>query len=295
MTGDIHTKMAATPFALKLVAIAGNAVAAGFDEDVKVELLANTGVLNDASGAGACPALAVALQSLGVVRIGPNGFVNTAVIFHSAVAARDVRVRVSWPATGTPSVVNCSTDNFALRPASFTVTSSASNTQNLGDPVFRAGIAPFNLTATTTAGYTGTPALNTQMLYLPALAAVCSLPPAATAPMVLVAQDCSNPGNSQASSRAGALSGGAFTPATDQNGLAVADGDHSFLYDEVGNPCLSGFRLQPRRGSPQWLSLFRPDVSGDARRGAQRPAWYYAELQHLREFQPWQPCLGEKH
>ncbi|MCX7092361.1 MAG: hypothetical protein NTY50_02755 [Methylobacter sp.] len=75
-------------------------------------------------------------------------------------AAPNVRVRV----TTAGSVYSCSSDNFAIRPQSFILTSEASNTGISGLPVISAG-SPFWLDATavsstTTTGYTGTPKLN---------------------------------------------------------------------------------------------------------------------------------------
>lgn len=100
--------------------------------------------------------------------------------FAYANAAPNVRVRVT---TAGPSY-SCSSDNFAIRPLSFTVTSSATQAGSTGVPVFRAGTDTFTLTATAaTNAYTGTPKLNvssmvTSLANLGALAAV-AFPPAA--------------------------------------------------------------------------------------------------------------------
>ena len=78
------------------------------------------------------------------------------VTFTSANAARDVRVRARVGA----SAPACSSDNFAIRPQAFTVSSSnATNTATTGAPSIRAG-APFNLTAASVPGYTGTPTID---------------------------------------------------------------------------------------------------------------------------------------
>lgn len=82
--------------------------------------------------------------------------------FTYANAAPNVRVRIT---TAGP-LYSCSSDNFAIRPQSFNLTSSATQTGSSGLPVFRAGMDPFSLSATavysatTTTNYAGTPKLN---------------------------------------------------------------------------------------------------------------------------------------
>lgn len=78
-------------------------------------------------------------------------------------AAPNVRVRL----TNSGGVKSCSNDNFAIRPQSINVTSTATNPGSSGTPVFRAGSDTFDLTATavyggatTTTGYNGTPMLD---------------------------------------------------------------------------------------------------------------------------------------
>jgi hypothetical protein len=93
-----------------------------------------------------------------------------------------VRVRISYPATGTPTIVACSYDNFAIRPASLAIlvqdadrtTAGTANTLNntsiTGATVHNAG-RPFTITTTAynaattpavtsnyTSNYTGSPA-----------------------------------------------------------------------------------------------------------------------------------------
>ena len=80
----------------------------------------------------------------------------------SAVASayRDVRVRVSYPTTS-PTLVKCSNDSFAIRPTGFTVSSAnATNNGTSGTPTFAAGSGAFNLSATSAAGYDGTPSID---------------------------------------------------------------------------------------------------------------------------------------
>jgi len=68
----------------------------------------------------------------------------------------------------TPDKQSCSSDQFSVRPTNFTVTSTTATADNTGTsgtakPVIKAG-AYFNLTATSVAGYTGTPLIDDSKL-----------------------------------------------------------------------------------------------------------------------------------
>jgi len=82
-------------------------------------------------------------------------------------AYRNLRCRVT-DANQVPSIVGCSSDNFAVRPTSFTVSTSA-NADNTGGstsatPVIKAGTS-FTLTAASgVVGYDGTPAIDSSKL-----------------------------------------------------------------------------------------------------------------------------------
>jgi len=87
--------------------------------------------------------------------------------FTYANASPNVRVRI---ATAGPNY-SCSSDNFAIRPTNFEVTSSASNAGSSGSPFFRAGTDTFTLTATavnassaTTSTYLEAPQLNSSLV-----------------------------------------------------------------------------------------------------------------------------------
>lgn len=99
----------------------------------------------------------------------------------------------------------CSTDSFSVRPLNFaSVTSSnAANSASSGTPMLKAGSDSFTLAATTIAGYTGVPKINSGSV-------------AAVAPAMV----------------AGALSGG-FLAAISGTSSLTATGT-SFTYDEVG-------------------------------------------------------------
>lgn len=188
-TGVIQTKIAGAPFTVSVVALtAVPAVQTTFTGGVKLELVnATTGV--------ACNA-APLIQNIGTLTfaVADAGRKTTANIT-APNAWQNVRVRMSYPATGTATTVACSTDNFAIRPNSFAnlavtdaswttagttrvlgnVTQDAS--QGCSDAVTTAGCntttrvihkagQPFTLTATavnaaatpvTTSNYTGTP------------------------------------------------------------------------------------------------------------------------------------------
>ena len=116
ISGVIRTKVAGSGFTLAIVAIQNNARMTTFTGAVKVELVANNNVPGSAYGANNCPTGAFVLQTITT----PNfsaGRTDSASFAAVANVYRDVRVRISYPATGTASVVVCSTDSFAIRPA----------------------------------------------------------------------------------------------------------------------------------------------------------------------------------
>lgn len=156
--GSIYTKLAGVAFNLDVVAISGGSKATGFNNNVKVELLANTGTAGSGYGADNCPVSSTVIQTLASAAIsGGRSTVNFAAV---ANAYRDVRVRISYPTTS-PTVTACSNDSFAIRPPAFTITStSATNNGTEGAPTFKAGSDNFNLTASAVAGYGGTPLVN---------------------------------------------------------------------------------------------------------------------------------------
>jgi MSHA biogenesis protein MshQ len=189
VTGVINTKVAGTAFSLDVVAIVGGAQAGFFSNNVTVELIGNntTGVSLDASN---CP------TSFSTVLAGFTAAISggRSTVSFSAVANswRDVRVRVRWP-TASPTVTSCSTDNFAIRPASLTISAldaawdaagtarSLANTGASGGVVHKAATAatqrPFTLRATaspaTTTNYDGSPTVASGY---PACGTLCATP-----------------------------------------------------------------------------------------------------------------------
>lgn len=128
-TGVIQTKVAGVAFSLDVVAILSGAQHATFTTTVLLDLLGNNtlGVALDAQN---CPTSFTLLQS-----VTPNPTISggRSTVSFAAVANswRDVRVRVRFPVTS-PSVTSCSTDNFAIRPASFAVVASDNTWQSAG-------------------------------------------------------------------------------------------------------------------------------------------------------------------
>lgn len=182
ITGTIHTKIAGSAFSVAVVALntAKTALATTFAGDVKVELLNasdNSGALSASTN---CRSTWTSVLQTTTVNFAAGDAGRDNVSFTDNNAWRDVRVRMSYPATGTATVVACSGDNFAIRPASFsgssfTVTDATSTTTGtsrtlangtaVGGNVHKAG-QPFTIRATavnaqatpaTTTNYVGAP------------------------------------------------------------------------------------------------------------------------------------------
>jgi MSHA biogenesis protein MshQ len=180
ITGFIRTKIAGTAFNLAVAALNSTrtAVLTTFTGDVRVELLDtsdNSGALNATTG---CRATWTSVLSTSTLNFASGDAGRDTIAHAQANSWRDVRVRVSYPAVGTATIIGCSTDNFAIRPASFAnlsatdtdpATAGTSRTLNniasTGGNVHKAG-RPFTVRATavnaaatpaTTTNYTGTP------------------------------------------------------------------------------------------------------------------------------------------
>ena len=194
ITGVIKTKISGQAFNLDIVALntAKTAIETGFASTVKVELLDssnNTGAI-DANG---CRATWAVIQTLpnqtfaaGDAAItGSTGRHRITGIVENN-AWRDVRVRVSYPGTGTATVIGCSSDNFAIRPNQFSPVSVSDanwstagvartlyNISDTGGNVHKAGqfftvsATAVNAIGATTATYSGTPAASLTSCVLP--------------------------------------------------------------------------------------------------------------------------------
>jgi len=177
-SGYISTKIAGAPFSLDIVALNTNGTRnTNYSNTVIVELLdaSNNGGTLDSYNcrstwtviATLAPNPSFSPANNGLLSVGP---------FTVPEAWRDVRVRVRN--AGGPARIGCSTDNFAIRPASIAISASdtdwqtaglvraLNNADAAGAIVHKAG-QPFTVTATalnaaaiTTANYAGTPALT---------------------------------------------------------------------------------------------------------------------------------------
>jgi len=187
----IFTKLAAVPYNLNVVFLNR-----GRRTVTAVELV-------DADS-GTCSTYAALANTSTTLPVSFNNNQRRIFSFSYPNAAPNVRVRVR---TSTSSY-SCSSDNFAIRPLSFTVTSNASQTGSSGTPVFRAGRDVFSLIVTTaTNAYSGVPKLNSSLV-----------------------------GTSLAN--LGTLVAVLFPPAV--NGISSASG---FTYFEVGNFVLSQYAV----------------------------------------------------
>ncbi len=177
ITGVIKTKIAGAAIGLDVIVLnaAKTAVETGFVGDVKVELLGNVD-WNGTLDAVNCPASSTLLTSQVLTFAVANAGRKNVAIAAVPNVYRDVRVRLSYPATGTATAVACSTDNFAIRPDKFInvsakddgwetsgTTKTLANSAVTGGNVHKAG-RPFTLSATavnaaavTTSNYTGRP------------------------------------------------------------------------------------------------------------------------------------------
>jgi MSHA biogenesis protein MshQ len=172
-TGYIMTKISGAAFTLDVVALtSAPAVFTGFTGTVKVELV-------DGNNGASCATYAN-IQTLATNPIfvaGDNGRHNIAAITEPN-AWKNVYVRISYPVVS-PTSVSCSNDDFAIRPASITITAydatwvTAGTGRALANIVASGGIVhkaatsatplPFTLRATpvpaTATNYDGNPTI----------------------------------------------------------------------------------------------------------------------------------------
>ncbi|MCX7170087.1 MAG: hypothetical protein NTY41_07260, partial [Proteobacteria bacterium] len=193
----IFTKLAGTAFSVDVLALTAGVINTAFNSAVTVDLVDQTGV-----AAGSCGTNTLASPTNAPAWANGRRTYN----FNYANAARDVRVRVVQT---TPSVTACSSDNFAIRPTSFSVASpNANNTGNGLGAIVKAG-AGFTLNATavnaalaTTTNYTGTASFNSSSNHIAA--------------------------------HAGAVQAGVLSGNFSSTAAGISSGT-SFTYSEVGN------------------------------------------------------------
>ncbi|MCK5188608.1 MAG: hypothetical protein KAR12_00980, partial [Methylococcales bacterium] len=158
ISGKLYTKTTAQSFSFDVVALRDASTietdfASGTDHTVTVELV-------NAETVASCdsyPALSSAV-SQNLTLISSDSGIKTSAAMSSNTAYKAVKCRVT-DATDNPSVIGCSTDSFAIRPTSFSITSSQTNSGSTGSPIAKAGES-YTLTATAISGYTGTPVIN---------------------------------------------------------------------------------------------------------------------------------------
>ncbi len=177
VSGVIHTKIAGSAFTIDVVALNtdSSAVLTTFTGDVKVELLD----ASDNSGAfsGSCRSSWAPIGGTATTLTFAGGDAGRKTVnLTEPNAWRDVRVRMSSPATGSATTVACSNDDFAIRPSSFasfaatdadwgsagttrtlnTVASTGGNVHKAGQP-FTVRATAVNALGATTTNYAGTP------------------------------------------------------------------------------------------------------------------------------------------
>lgn len=138
----IYTKLAGTAFSLDVLALSGSIVNTSYQGTVVTDLV-------DAS-TSSCPTGAGLTTAQNLTFVTANAGRKSATFTYPGVA-KNVRVRMT--SGGTPA---CSTDNFAIRPSSVTLSTSANATppSAASTPTIKAG-ASFNLSAAATTGYGG--------------------------------------------------------------------------------------------------------------------------------------------
>lgn len=146
----IYTKLAGTGFNIDVLALSSpTTINSTYTGTVAVDLVdTTTSACPSGAGLNTAKNITFALADNGRKQVAIDSYPN---------AARNVRVRAKVGA----SAPACSTDNFAIRPTQFTVSSSMTNTALTGTPKAAAGTA-FALTADAgvSSGYDGTPTLD---------------------------------------------------------------------------------------------------------------------------------------
>jgi|GEM_PF-383273 len=159
----LYTKLSATDFKFDVIALqSSGAQATSYTAaaNVTVELFDDS-----ASPASACNAYASPIASQAVTFVaGDNGRKTVPSNFNLTKAYTKVRCRVK-DSNISPTIYGCSSDDFAVRPQQFTISSTTANADSTGvsataTPKIKASSA-FSLNAdTNTVGYGGTPTMN---------------------------------------------------------------------------------------------------------------------------------------
>ena len=188
VTGVIKTKISAQAFSVAIVALtSAPAVKTDFAGTVSVQLVVGSGTTACASRTAIAAAGSVTFAAANLGRVNAS--------FTESNAWPDVLIRMSYTNSAGSTVTACSTDHFAIRPASFSVavtdaswetagaTRTLNNTSASGGMVHKAG-RPFTITAVAynaagavTSNYAGTPSAVFVQSILPSLStcATCAL------------------------------------------------------------------------------------------------------------------------
>jgi hypothetical protein len=233
-SGKIGTKTAGVSFTLDLYALnsSKSAVDTANASAILVDLLANTatGVSLDANN---CPTSFTSL-AVGTFTFA-SGKVAAAAIGAVSNAWRDVRVRMRYPSTGAASVTACSSDNFAIKPATLAVqasdaTASTAGTARIlnvasapGTPVHRAG-QPFTLSVTAYNG-AATPAVASNYAGTPAVATATAISPATSSGSLVAGSFSASAGTATSSTATYSEAGSASVVLQDTTFASVDAGD----------------------------------------------------------------------
>lgn len=277
LNGHIYTKLTGTPFKLNVAALSNNQIvttyAVGSSKTVTVKLVDNSDSLSN-------PALDCTLSCTGACtsKVAVAGGTQT-LTFASGATDKGQKQSPSFTinsayqklvaviSDGTTSA--CSTDSFAVRPASIaSVTSSnATNTGTSGLPIFKAGGDNFALTATTTgvagnpSGYTGVMKINNNIVQVASPATVKGVV-SGTFPAATSATPASTAtGAAFTYSEVGAFTLPGYNPATDTTSRrSVYDGVSTS--DECTTPGLTTAQCDALRAAT-WTGVDSLSTKGD--------------------------------
>jgi len=155
--GRLYTKVVGSTFTVSIVAVSGNALnPAPSTAALTVALIdasPTSGTMTAATNCRTSWTTVIQTQTVPAAVAWAGGRVNVT-ITAPASAVRNARIRVTQGV-----LVGCSSDNFAIRPQAFTITSTTATQNNTsGGPIIKTG-ANFNLIASSAAGYDGTPGI----------------------------------------------------------------------------------------------------------------------------------------
>jgi hypothetical protein len=150
----IYTKRSTSTVTLDVLALNNGVINTGSTATIAATLVSGT--------SGGCTTTALS-PTVTFTLTGANAG-RRAVTFSPNTAARDVRVRMV-----SGSLVGCSSDNFAIRPTSLTLTATGVGADATGasvsaTPVLKADTTTFSLAAASSTGYNGVPIINQNLI-----------------------------------------------------------------------------------------------------------------------------------